>query len=91
MYTTSHLSESAVSTTMTIRLDEELKQRLDRLAKATDRSKSYLAAEALRDYVAINEWQVQEIQAAVAEADAGDYATDEELVDVLSRWGVGED
>jgi RHH-type transcriptional regulator, rel operon repressor / antitoxin RelB len=37
-----------MSTTMTIRLDDEVKERLDRLAEATARSKSYLAAEAVR-------------------------------------------
>ena len=37
-----------MSTTMTIRLESKLKQRLDQLAKITDRSKSYLAAEAIR-------------------------------------------
>ena len=37
-----------MSTTLTIRLDEEVKDRLDRLADSTQRSKSYLAAEAIR-------------------------------------------
>jgi predicted transcriptional regulator len=49
---------------MTIRLEDEVKERLDRLAEATERSKSYLAAEAVRAYVETNEWQVAEIRAA---------------------------
>ena len=44
-----------MSTTMTIRLEAELKQRLDQLAEATHRSKSFLAAEALRDFIELNE------------------------------------
>ena len=43
-----------MSTTMTIRLDEEVRDRLDLLAGATQRSKSYLAAEAIRDYLETN-------------------------------------
>ena len=64
-----------MSTTMTIRLDKEVKERLDRLAAATERSKSYLAAEAVRAYVETNEWQIAEIRAALKEADAGDLRT----------------
>ena len=56
--------------TLTIRVDTETKRRLEQLAKATDRPRSYLAAEAIRQYVELNEWQIQEIQQAVVEADA---------------------
>ena len=73
---------------MTVRLDAELKQRLERLATATHRSKSFLAAEALRDFIELNEWQIEEIKAAISEADRGDFATDEEVKKTFSKWGV---
>ncbi len=76
---------------MTIRLDADLKIRLDKLADATHRSKSYLAAEAVREYIELNEWQLQEIQAAVTEADAGDFASEESVNAVFGKWGVNED
>jgi len=77
-----------MSTTMTIRLEPELKQRLDRLAKATQRSKSFLAAEALRDFVELNEWQIEEIKAAIEEADDDDFASDQAVEKTLGKWGV---
>lgn len=77
-----------MSTTMTIRLEPELKQRLDRLAEATHRSKSFLAAEALRDYVELNEWQIQEIKEAIKEADDEDYASDQTVSRTLSKWDI---
>ena len=77
-----------MSTTMTIRLESELKQRLDQLAKATHRSKSFLAAEALRDFVELNEWQVQEIQSALKEADSRDFASNQAITKTLNKWGV---
>jgi len=40
------------STTMTIRVSTDLKEKLDRLAADTRRSRSFLAAEAVSDYVA---------------------------------------
>ncbi|MGF1644413.1 MAG: CopG family ribbon-helix-helix protein [Thiotrichales bacterium] len=73
---------------MTVRIESDIKDRLDRLADATQRSKSFLAAEAIRNFVELNEWQIAEIQAAVEEADADDFATTDEVADTFSRWGV---
>ena len=93
MYTIQHIRAKSMSqsSTMTIRLDADLKIRLDKLADATHRSKSYLAAEAVREYIELNEWQLQEIQAAVTEADAGDFASEESVNAVFGKWGVNED
>lgn len=77
-----------MSVTMTIRLDDEVRDRLDVLAEATQRSKSFLAAEAIRTYVESNEWQIAEIQAALKEADAGDFASDTEVAAVARKWRV---
>ena len=77
-----------MSTTMTVRIDDDIKDRLEVLAGATKRSKSFLSAEAIRAYVDTNEWQIAEIQAAIKEADAGDFATDQEVADLAKRWGV---
>ena len=77
-----------MSTTMTVRLDDEVKDRLERLAESTQRSKSVLAAEAIRDFVENNEWQIAEIRAALKEADAGDFATDKEVAALAKKWKV---
>jgi predicted transcriptional regulator len=87
MYTSEHKEPIMASTTMTIRLDDEVRDRLDRLAAATQRSRSYLAAEAIEQYVALQAWQVSEIEQAMKEADAGDFGTDEEVAAVAKRWG----
>ena len=75
-----------MSSTMTVRLEDDVKSRLDQLAQATRRSKSYLAAEAIRDFVENNEWQIREIQTALQEADAGDFASDEDLAVLRGKW-----
>ncbi|GMR18686.1 MAG: CopG family ribbon-helix-helix protein [Gammaproteobacteria bacterium] len=79
------------STTMTIRLDPKLKSRLDKLSAATRRSKSFLATEAVREFIESNEWQIEEINAAVKEADIGDFASDQEARTVFNKWGVNGD
>ncbi len=75
-----------MSTTMAIRLETELKDRLDKISEATHRSKTLLAVEAIRDFVEVNEWQVQEIKAAISEADKGDFASDKEVNSTLAKW-----
>ena len=77
-----------MSTTMTIRLDDDVKDRLESLASATKRSRSFLAAEALRAFVASNEWQIAEIQSALKEADAGDFASDEDVEEMARKWST---
>ena len=79
-----------MSMTMTIRLEDDIKNRLDRLAAATQRSKSFLAAEAIRSFVESNEWQVGEIRAALKEADAGDYASEQDVANLAMKWKARE-
>jgi predicted transcriptional regulator len=80
-----------MTTAMTIRIDPELKARLDQMAVTTQRSKSFLAAEAIRDFVELNEWQLQEINAAIQEADSGDFVDETDVKDMFKRWGVDAD
>ena len=59
------------STTMTIRLSPEVKDKLGRLAEATRRSNSFLAAEAIGAYVARELEIVAGIEAGLADMTAG--------------------
>jgi len=75
-------------TTVTTRIDEETQSRLEQLAKATDRSRSWLVADAIRRYVEEETWQVAAIEEGVRQADAGDFATEEEVKAAFAKWGV---
>ena len=82
---------SNITATMTVRLPTNLKERLERLASATQRSKSWLAVDAIQHYLELQEWQVAEIEEGLAEADAGSFASDGEVRAVLDKWGeVGD-
>jgi RHH-type transcriptional regulator, rel operon repressor / antitoxin RelB len=76
------MPESAV---LTLRLDAKLKNKLDRLSKSMNRSRSFVAAQAIQEYVSVNEWQINEIKKGLAEADAGDFATDAEMQQTIRR------
>ncbi|MGC2246766.1 MAG: CopG family ribbon-helix-helix protein [Terriglobales bacterium] len=80
------MPESAV---LTLRLDAKLKKQLDRLSKSMSRSRSFVAAQAIEEYVSVNEWQIAEIKKGLAEADAGDFATAEEMQQTIRRLTRG--
>jgi predicted transcriptional regulator len=71
---------------LSVRLPEELAERLENLAKSTDRSKSYLAACAVEEYLAVQEWQVKAIREGMAAAEKGEIAGHEEALKELKRW-----
>jgi predicted transcriptional regulator len=74
--------------TVSARLDTETINKLERLAKATARSKSFLAAEAIRAYVEEQAWQIEAIEEGIKEADQGRFANDEEVAEAFAKWGV---
>jgi predicted transcriptional regulator len=67
-------------------LGAELERRLEALARRTRRSKAVLAAEAIAAYVELDAWQVAEIEAALEEADDGDFASDQEVEITFRKW-----
>ena len=69
--------------TITVRVGPDVAKRLRKLATATRRSRSYLAAEAIEEYLTVQEWQVQAIQEGnkAIEKDEG-----VDLEDVRKTW-----
>lgn len=76
------------SATLNLRLPESLVAELDLLAGATMRSKSFHAIEALKAYLQRESWQVQDIHQGLAEADAGDFASEREVNAVFAKHGA---
>lgn len=71
---------------LSMRLSDDLVKKLEDLAEATGRSKSYLAAQAIRDFLDRESWQIAETVQALREADAGDFASDEDVAAVSEKW-----
>ena len=51
----------AESTTLTIRVDRSVKERLEAIAHRLNRSKSFVACEAIKEYIAVQEWQTIQV------------------------------
>lgn len=79
------------SATVSAKLEPSIAKKLDLLAKATARSRSFLVAEAVETYVKDQAWQIQAIQEGIKEADKGNFATDEEVKKAFKKWGVNAD
>jgi RHH-type transcriptional regulator, rel operon repressor / antitoxin RelB len=75
--------------TVTIRLPAEVKGKLAALAASTNRSKSWLAAQAIATYVEEQSWQIQQIEEAVALADSeqAQWVAGNEVDEWLASWG----
>lgn len=79
------------SATFTVRVDAAAKKRLERLAKNTGRSRSFLAAEAINEYLDVNEWQVSGVKQAIASLDAGEGVSQTRVKDWVMSWGSGNE
>jgi RHH-type transcriptional regulator, rel operon repressor / antitoxin RelB len=86
LYTLTHKEYTHMGDTLSIRVPTEVKASLEKLAASTGRSKSYLALDALKAYLAEQSWQIAETEQAVKEADAGDFAEPAEVEKLLAKW-----
>jgi predicted transcriptional regulator len=77
-----------MSPVFTLRINDELKQQLESLAEATHRTKSFLAAEALRVYIENEEWLLREIREGQRQARAGMTVSGEEMDELLASLEV---
>ena len=73
---------------MSVRLPDEVEQQLGQLVQSTGRTKSWLANQAIKDYLAREAWQITEVEAALREADAGDFVSEKEMMAKFNRWGI---
>tara|TARA_R110002074_G_C12275189_1_gene642564 strand:- start:177 stop:443 length:267 start_codon:yes stop_codon:yes gene_type:complete len=72
--------DMTTSTTMTIRLDPQLKEKLGRLADGTRRSRSFLAAEAVESYVDRELAIIEGIERGLADVEAGRTVSHEDAM-----------
>jgi len=72
---------------MSVRIRPDLSEKVEALASAIDRSKSWVVERALEEYLETQAWQISEIQKGVAEADAGKLVPHDEVETWVDSWG----
>ncbi len=80
-----------MSTVLTFRVDEQIGAELESLAAATQRSKSWLAAEALKDYLAREAWQVAHTMEGMKQAQQGQTVSDDEVDAWMASLGTANE
>ena len=78
------LKDSQVS----VRLPNELKDRMESYAQLTGRTKSHVAMEALAAYLDDRIPQIEDLKQAVLAADRGEFASDDEVASVFTKHGA---
>lgn len=79
---------SASKEQFNVRVDAGLKARLDAYADAVGQSRATIAANALSDYLDWRIPQVEDLKLAIAAADRGEFASDEEVSAVFAKHGA---
>ena len=72
----------------TVRIDDDIVERIDSLANALSRSRSWVIKQAIGRFLDYEEWFVQEIKDGLKEVERGEIATDEEVTAIFRKWGV---
>lgn len=72
---------------ISFRIPSEKVDALERLARATDRPRSWHIEQALDSYLDVQAWQIGQIEASIAEMDAGKGIAHEEIQKELLTWG----
>jgi RHH-type rel operon transcriptional repressor/antitoxin RelB len=78
------------TSTLSVRILPKTRKKLENLSKVTDRTLSYLAGEALDQYLEVQSWQVKGIESALQEADSKDakFYEHTEIETWLKSWGT---
>ena len=79
------------SSTISTRIDPETAKKLEELAKVTKRTKSFLASEAINQYVEEQSWQIEAITKGLKEADEGKFASEKEVKKFFAKWNIDAD
>ena len=71
---------------VTIHLEFPLLAALDKLVQQTTHTRDWHIAQAIEQYLNLNTWQIAKIEAGIAAANRGDFATDEEMERVWQKF-----
>jgi predicted transcriptional regulator len=72
----------------TIRLDESIKKQLEAQAKREDRSAAQLAVRAIESMLQTKQAKYDAIEAAMSEADTGEFISEEAMTKWVMSWGA---
>ncbi len=72
----------------TIRIDDSKMGRVDGLAKALSRTRSWVINQAIDRFLDYEEWFVKEVNDGLKEIERGEIATHAEVTAKFSKWDI---
>lgn len=75
-----------MSTTLSLRINEELKEQIEKLSQISNRKKSDILLGWIKEKLDLERWQIEETNKAIVEADAGSFASNKEVMEYFNRW-----
>ena len=76
---------------LSFRTSPDKAERLEELARATDRPRSWILEQALEAYLDTQAWQVAHIEKSLARLKAGEGVPHEKVEAWLRSWGTDEE
>ena len=76
------------TSTLAFRVPSELKLEIEQLAISSHRKKSDILLNWINEKLDLERWQIVETKKAMAEADAGDFASQEEVERKKKKWTI---
>ena len=72
--------------TITFNLDTDKRKVLDQIASSMERELTDILNDAIDAYLEIYQWQLDHIKEGLRQADAGEFATEEEVAAAFAQW-----
>ncbi|ASG20469.1 CopG family ribbon-helix-helix protein [Nitrospirillum viridazoti] len=74
-----------------VNLEPELSDQVIAVAAALDRPAAWVVEQAVKDFVALQEWQLAAIDEGIRAADAGEVVAHEDVVAWVRSWGTSHE
>lgn len=79
---------AALTETLAFRVLIGIKEKIEQLAAVSRRRKSDIMLDWINEKLELESWQIEETKKAIALADAGEFATPDEILQVRNKWLV---
>ena len=82
------LQMATLTETLAFRIPVGIKDKINNLALASHRKKSDIMLAWITEKLELESWQIEETKKAISLADAGEIASDEEVLQMRNKWRV---
>jgi predicted transcriptional regulator len=79
-------SETNMADSITVQVEPATIGAIDELARQANQSRDAFVEPALQNFVKLRAWQIAKIETGIAAADRGEFASDEEMERIFSKY-----